>query len=367
MIWTINRIIQNFRINKGAKFSRGTITYFAARLGYHIKHSGGLIGYDKSLYTVLTSHYPEMVKYQNEKDIRKAQKASKREIDYNPDKFIEPEDRADYDWEKNESMINRVVTEYRKPKTIHLSEDKVRMLNEYGKHKPIYYSMNDRLELGEDPYSSLEKEKQTGKKRNFQILRNGESYWVSRSSTISLYVFCRDENGEWNVLASQRGKNMKFPNKWNVVSGFLDYGESLEAAAIRECYEECGVNIQGAKLISCGVNSEKEGGYGSVNHRFATILDGTTNDYHPSMENCEGYGTDNQEVQNVGWIPITVMNKYGFPRTQVTSAKELANRLLNSESTDSNFYKLYELLHDMLMSRELDNNKYSEIINILKK
>jgi hypothetical protein len=60
---------------------------------------------------VLTSHYPEMVKYQNEKNIKKAQKASKREIDYNPDEFIEPEDRADYDWEKNESIIRRVIIE----------------------------------------------------------------------------------------------------------------------------------------------------------------------------------------------------------------------------------------------------------------
>jgi hypothetical protein len=130
MIWTINRIIQNFRVNKGAKFSRGTITYFATRLGYHIKHSGGLIGYDKSLYTVLTSHYPEMVKYQNEKDIRKAQRASKREIDYNPDKFIEPEDRVDYDWEKNESRNMKQIIRLTESDLHRLVKESVRIILE---------------------------------------------------------------------------------------------------------------------------------------------------------------------------------------------------------------------------------------------
>ena len=108
MIWTINRIRQNFRTTRNIKFSTKTIRHFAEDVaGYHLQRKGGLIGYDKSVYTRLTQLFPEMVKYQNEKDIRKAQKASKREIDYNPDKFIEPEDRVDYDWEKNESRNMR--------------------------------------------------------------------------------------------------------------------------------------------------------------------------------------------------------------------------------------------------------------------
>ena len=47
---------------------------------------------------------------ENERSIKKAQKAQKQVIDYNPDKFIEP-DRADYEWEKNESSIRRIVIE----------------------------------------------------------------------------------------------------------------------------------------------------------------------------------------------------------------------------------------------------------------
>jgi hypothetical protein len=110
MIWTINRIIQNFRTTRGVKFSKGTITHFATKLGYGLKSGGGLVGYDKSVYTALTRVFPDMVKYENERSIKKAQKAQKQVIDYNPDKFIEP-DRADYEWEKNESSIRRIVIE----------------------------------------------------------------------------------------------------------------------------------------------------------------------------------------------------------------------------------------------------------------
>lgn len=234
------------------------------------------------------------------------------------------------------------------------------------KEEPVYFSMDDEIKLSEDPYAKLDKGKQNGKPRNFAIERNGKQYWVSRSSTISLYVFCKDENGEWNVLVSQRGKNMKFGGKWNVVSGFLDYGETLETAAVRECFEECGINIKGVRMINCGVNSSKVND--AVNHRFAAILNGTINQYPPSMENCEGYGTEMQEVQNVAWIPLSSIDKCNLPPTQQSSAKELAEKLLGDGiEQGSNYRALHEMLHSMAILGEISNEKYNQIINILKK
>jgi len=112
MIWTINRIKQNFRTTRGIKFSNDTIMHFATRLGYKLKHAGGIIGYDQSVYSALTKAFPMMVEYEKGKGEERPQKAPKREIDYNPDKFIEP-DRADYEWEKNEntSYIKKIIFE----------------------------------------------------------------------------------------------------------------------------------------------------------------------------------------------------------------------------------------------------------------
>lgn len=233
------------------------------------------------------------------------------------------------------------------------------------KQDPVYFSMDDELKLSEDPLARVEKEKQSGKPRNFAIERNGKQYWVSRSSTISLYVFCKDENGVWNILVSQRGENMQYGGKWNVVAGFLDYGETLETAAIRECYEECGVNIKGSNLINCGTSSDEL--YGAVNHKFACVLNGITTQYPPSMEQCEGYGTDMQEVQNVAWVPVNAIGKLDMRYSQKQNAKELVNRLtFDSEGNTSNYKELLVKLHDMATSNELPIEKYNQIINILK-
>lgn len=201
--------------------------------------------------------------------------------------------------------------------------------------------------------------------KNFEVEKDGQKFWVSRSSIVTLYVFCKNENGEWCVLASQRGKNAKWPGKWNVVCGYLDYGETLEAAASRECFEECGVNIEGARLISCGTDSAALNG--PVNHNFACILDGVTEQYPPSMKNCEGYGTDMQEVQDVGWIPLSRLGKSNMRRSQKQNAKQIiANLAHDSQGNSANYRELLEKLHIMATSGELSPEKYTQIINILK-
>ena len=328
-------------------------------IGFHKKRIGGKIGYDQSLITAITQRLDDAIAYENSLKQKTPQKSLRQPKMGDYYTYNGERDNVDYEWEKNESM--------------NLSRDIIRKaimesiggLIDEARFKPTYYSMNDKLELGEDPYARLDKKDQSGRKKNFSIMRNGEEYWVSRSSTVSLYVFCKDSSGKWNVLVSQRGENTKWGGKWNVVAGFLDYGETLEQAAARECFEECGVNIEGAKLINCGANSEKL--EGSVNHKFACILDGVIDQYPPSMKNCEGYGTEAQEVQNVSWVPVAAVGKLNMARSQKKNAKDLINRLAHDVNGNSaSFNELLGKLHDMVVSRELDQVKYQEIINILK-
>ena len=255
-----------------------------------------------------------------------------------------------------------LYTSDNKPKVVYINEDKVSLLNEYG-WNPTYYSMDDSLEFSEDPYARLDKTKQNGKKRNFAIKRNGEEYWVSRSSVVTLLAFCKDKNGEWYILANQRGKNTRYGGVWNFPGGYLDYGESLEQAAVRECYEECGVNVGKNKVILWNVDSEKHGGYSSVKHNFVTILDGTIENYPPIMNHCEGFGTEKQEVQNVAWIPLSQLRKTNIRKSYVNIALDVAKKILSSTST---YNELYITLNDLVKRGLLDNNKYSKIINILK-
>ena len=142
-------------------------------------------------------------------------------------------------------------------------------IDEWGK-RPVY-SYDDKLEFIHD-----DNIKNGG---NFGIKRNGREYWVSRSNCISLYVYCKNSEGEWCILASKRGPKMRNPNKWNVVCGFLDYGYSLESTAVKECWEETGVKINKSMLRNNGTNSSRTNS--PVSTRFSCVLNGTTdNGYH---------------------------------------------------------------------------------------
>ena len=66
-------------------------------------------------------------------------------------------------------------------------------INEWGK-KNIVYNDNDKLELVKD--------NNVINGGNFPIKRNGQIYWVSRSNSISLYVFCKNKIGERCILSS---------------------------------------------------------------------------------------------------------------------------------------------------------------------
>lgn len=140
---------------------------------------------------------------------------------------------------------------------------------------------------------------------NFPVIRDGKTFYVSRSMGISLFCFCKDRAGRWCILASKRGpKAGGQTGLWNVVRGFLDYGETAEECAQRECREETGVNVPLELIQQQGINTGNLGGAQNVTIRFAAVLDKTTDAYPVSMANCE-----DGEVSDVAWVPIEFINK----------------------------------------------------------
>ncbi|AWX43035.1 Isopentenyl-diphosphate Delta-isomerase [Flagellimonas maritima] len=69
----------------------------------------------------------------------------------------------------------------------------------------------------------------------------------------TVHVWCYTKDGL--VLLQRRGSSKKsFPLKWDIsVAGHVGAGESLENAAVREVYEEIGVEIAPSELIKIGV------------------------------------------------------------------------------------------------------------------
>ena len=131
--------------------------------------------------------------------------------------------------------------------------------------------------------------------------------WFSRSMAVALFTFCKNENGEWCVLASERGEEAAdFQGYWNSVCGYLDYSETTKEAAVRECFEETGVKIDPSTINFFGYEDSPSSNHQNVTFRFYTFIsDKTTNSFVFSKKNNEG-----KEVGLIKWLPIDEIENY---------------------------------------------------------
>lgn len=74
------------------------------------------------------------------------------------------------------------------------------------------------------------------------ITTDGREIWASRSVTVAVCILLECEGAPY-ILVNQRGTGVPdFSGYWNLPCGYLDYDESTSEAAVREVWEECGVN-----------------------------------------------------------------------------------------------------------------------------
>ena len=64
------------------------------------------------------------------------------------------------------------------------------------------------------------------------------------------------------------------PLGWALPGGFVDYGESLEDAAVREAKEETSLNITGLRLVGCYSDPLRDSRMHTITTVFAAKADG---------------------------------------------------------------------------------------------
>lgn len=141
------------------------------------------------------------------------------------------------------------------------------------------------------------------------ILPDGREIWLSRSVAVVSMVIVRTPDKDF-VLAVHRHPESTFPNLWCMPCGFLDWDETAGDAAIRETWEEAGVDLlKLKKTIPCHfdsvfkdspwtVSSSPEIGSQNVVFHFASVFE--TEDL---PELSLDY-TEPNELQDVRWIPV---------------------------------------------------------------
>lgn len=131
--------------------------------------------------------------------------------------------------------------------------------------------------------------------------------WYSRSMASAIFVFCKDKDGDWCILASVRGEEAAdFRGFWNCPCGYLDRNETTKQCALRELYEELGVFVDEEHVELIGYEDSPEANRQNVTFRFAAFLeDGLTDNFEFSRKNNEG-----KEVGEIKWIKVKEVKNY---------------------------------------------------------
>lgn len=149
--------------------------------------------------------------------------------------------------------------------------------------------------------------------------------WHSRSIAAALFIFGCDDNGSLYVLAAKRGVGAAdFKGYWNCPCGYLDYNETIQECAIREAFEETGVNLKEHTPILYEVDDNI-----TANHQNVTFI------YHLLLKNktikniqlSNKYNEPN-ETEQVKWISVNEIDNYSWAFGHQKYIKKLVEKYI---------------------------------------
>jgi len=129
--------------------------------------------------------------------------------------------------------------------------------------------------------------------------------WFSRSVAVAVTLFAKDSgDGRYKVLVSQRGQGTPDPEyvgAYNAMCGYLDFGETLAHAAIRETKEETGVTVDTDVVLMDVIDDPEENKRENIVMRFYGVLPNDTSFY---IKQFSHEGNEPDEVDDITFLDI---------------------------------------------------------------
>lgn len=149
--------------------------------------------------------------------------------------------------------------------------------------------------------------------KNFEFEHEGKKLWYSRSLACNAIILRKTEYSV-EVLACKRGYGAEFnKGKWNVPGGFIDFNETAKQCAIREAFEETGVQLTEDKLWFTELDTIPRGKRQTMLAVYVGIFtEEETKDWQFSLEHCEP-----GEIAEVKWIDVLNLKDYTWTNNQI--------------------------------------------------
>ena len=179
-----------------------------------------------------------------------------------------------------------------------------------------------------------------------QIINDNFIGWYSRSMAVAMFVFAKNKEGKWCVLANKRGVGCPdFVGHWCATCGYLDFNETIEEGAVRELHEECGLVLSPSEITFVGYESDPvRANRQNVTFRFAKVFQNEVKSWQmvwpikylfkkkinsvvwsdnikTNRNHCE-----ENEVDEIKWIPIERIDFYPWAFGHEVTIKEVAKK-----------------------------------------
>lgn len=145
-------------------------------------------------------------------------------------------------------------------------------------------------------------------------LDDGREIWIARHIAVAVSAIALVQNTPF-ILVNQRGTGVpNFQGYWNLPCGYLDYDETTQEAAVREVWEECGVNI--VPLLEAShiaffeqpwdVHSRPGGAKQNVtiHHGFVVTVN--------ALPEVSAVNNEPNETMDIRWLPLAEVAELEF-------------------------------------------------------